>query len=84
MLASKLKLDFLHAIFSSRLCNNLKMFQTGRVNFLLLSGACIKGEVHSSMAIYFFMLIKSLYKDMLFTKTLASNERLNPTKSFLK
>ena len=34
------------------------------------------------MAIYFFTLKKILYKDMLFTKSLASNERLKPTKSF--
>ena len=51
------------------------MFQTEKVNSLLFSGTCIKGEVHSSMAI-FFTLKKSLYNDMLFTKILASNELL--------
>lgn len=59
MLAWKMKLDFLHAMFSSWLCNNLKMFQTEKVNSLLFSGTCIKGEVHSSMAIFF--TLKKVY-----------------------
>ena len=37
--------------------------------------ALFKGEVHSRMAIFFFTPIKSLYKNMLFTKISASNER---------
>ncbi len=54
-------------------------FETARITHITL-----KEKFTPEWPFIFFTPIKSLYKDMLFTKISASNVRYNPTKSFFE